>query len=372
MPKLNKLREQIVNTFLDALNKNKIPWHQEWSVMPAVNAVTNKEYNGINSFWLGFVAGARGYKDPRWCTFKQANDNGWKVKKGEKGTRVEFWSMYDTEEKTILTPFFVEELKQKLTPEEFQKRVKPLSNIYTVFNGSQIEGIPEIKIIQPYINTNELISCRDKLLSNMQLDFKEGGNRAFYSPFEDSITMPPIEQFKSTYGYMSVLLHESAHATGAKSRLNRDLNGMFGGEKYAKEELRAEIASAFTSQVTGIKYEQSPEMENHTAYIQSWISVLKNNPNELFSAIKDAEKISDYLIEKGEFAKEIITSEQNQKKQSNYTYKNVSENQINQLKKSGIEFDVRKQNDKEFIIKYVSNKELQIQQVLNSRNLKIQ
>ena len=101
--------------------------------------------------------------------------------------------------------------------------------------------------------------------------------------------------------YMSVFLHEAAHASGAAHRLNRDLTGSFGSESYAKEELRAEIASAFTASATGINYEQAPQMENHTAYVQNWISVLQNNPNELFRAIKDATKISDYLIEKGEF-----------------------------------------------------------------------
>ena len=93
----------------------------------------------------------------------------------------------------------------------------------------------------------------------------------------------------------------AAHASGAAHRLNRDLTGSFGSESYAKEELRAEIASAFTASATGINYEQAPQMENHTAYVQNWISVLQNNPNELFRAIKDATKISDYLIEKGEF-----------------------------------------------------------------------
>ena len=148
-------------------------------------------------------------------------------------------------------------------------------------------------------------AARDKLLENMRLELREGGNRAYYSPSEDYVRMPTVEQFDDTYSYMSVFLHEAAHASGAAHRLNRDLTGSFGSESYAKEELRAEIASAFTASATGINYEQAPQMENHTAYVQNWISVLQNNPNELFRAIKDATKISDYLIEKGEF---VITS----------------------------------------------------------------
>ena len=114
--------------------------------------------------------------------------------------------------------------------------------------------------------------------------------------------LPTVEQFDDSYSYMAVFPHEAAHASGAAHRLNRDLTGSFGSESYAKEELRAEIASAFTASATGINYEQAPQMENHTAYVQNWIKVLENNPNELFRAIKDATKISDYLIEKGEFA----------------------------------------------------------------------
>jgi len=103
---------------------------------------------------------------------------------------------------------------------------------------------------------------------------------------------------------MATLLHEAGHATGHISRLNRDMTGVFGSPEYAKEELRAEIASAFTAQELGLDYKQNEHMENHEAYVQNWIDVLENEPNELFAAIKDAEKISDYLIEKGEFGLE--------------------------------------------------------------------
>ena len=138
----------------------------------------------------------------------------------------------------------------------------------------------------------------------MGLDFHEGGTEAYYRPSSDSITMPPDTYFKDDYGYMSTFLHECGHATGHESRLNRDLTGRFGSPEYAKEELRAEIASAFTAQDLG--FGVSPDgltlaLDNHKAYIQSWISVIEDQPNELFAAIKDAEKISDYLLEKGEF-----------------------------------------------------------------------
>lgn len=304
MSKLNKMREQIANEFIAALQKDEIPWHQDWhNIGTPHNAVTGRGYHGLNFFWLSCVAMQKNYSDPRWCTFNQAKAKGWKVNKGEKGTRVEFWALFDTEKKKKLTTAEVEKLRRTLTDEEFAERVKPVSNVFTVFNGDQIDGIPELpKAERTEFSSEELITARDKLLDNMCLELREGGNRAYYSPSEDYVRMPTVEQFDNTYSYMSVFLHEAAHASGAAHRLNRDLTGSFGSESYAKEELRAEIASAFTASATGINYEQAPQMENHTAYVQNWISVLQNNPNELFRAIKDATKISDYLIEKGEFA----------------------------------------------------------------------
>lgn len=347
MSKLNKMREQIANRFIAALQEERIPWHQEWqNVIAPYNAVTGRGYRGLNYFWLACIAMDKNYADPRWCTFNQAKDKGWKVIKGEKGTRVEFWSMYDTKTKKKLTPSQVKKLRDTLELSEFHDRVKPISNVFTVFNGEQLDGIPKLKVENRRLfSTAELIELRDRLLKNMELRLREGGNEAFYSPTNDYVNMPMIERFDGAYSYMSTFLHESAHASGAKHRLNRDLSGKFGSESYAKEELRAEIASAFTASATGIKYEQSPTMENHAAYIQNWIKVLENNPNELFAAIKDAEKISDYLLEKGELIvkepPEIADAEVEaaaEPTDENYRYREISYEDFRKLRDAG--FDV--------------------------------
>lgn len=300
--KLNKMREEMINSFIDCLKKDTIPWHRSWSATERpYNAVTNTAYHGANSLWLSYNQFAREFDDPRWCTFKQAQTQGWKIKPGSKGTRVEFWSLYDTEEKRKLTQREAKQLSDELTLEEFKNRVKPISNVYTVFNGEQIDGIPKYEEKTYELNTEELLQKRDTLLKNMNVDFSEGGDKAFYNPSRDRITLPEMNKFETEYDYMATLLHEAGHATGHISRLNRDMTGVFGSPEYAKEELRAEIASAFTAQELGLDYEQNEHMENHEAYVQNWIDVLENEPNELFAAIKDAEKISDYLIEKGEF-----------------------------------------------------------------------
>jgi antirestriction protein ArdC len=207
--------------------------------------------------------------------------------------------MYDKEEKRKLTNKEVYELREKLSDEEFKERVKPVSNTYTVFNAEQIEGIPKLVVASQEYDKEMCIEIRDDVLKGLGVSLNEGGNKAFYRPSEDSITMPPIESFWAEYNYLSTFLHEAGHSTGHESRLNRDLTGIFGSEKYAKEELRAEIASAFTTQAIGLEGTMSREhIDNHKAYIQSWIAEIKNDPNELFKAINDATKISDYLIEK--------------------------------------------------------------------------
>lgn len=304
------LREQIAQEFINALSEDRIPWKAMWKSQRPYNGTNGKNYRGVNALWLSFVAGCKGYSDPRWCTFNQAKDKGWHIKKGEHGFRVEFWSVYDKRQRKTID--FREANQIVSDNPEREKDMRITSRTYTVFNGEQIEGIPALEQGGPVAGIEAIRGQRDVLLTNMGLEFHEGGDRAFYRPSEDSITMPPDTTFADAYAYMSTFLHECGHATGHESRLNRDLSGSFGSESYAKEELRAEIASAFTAQALGLDVEGATfasEIDNHKAYIQSWISVIKDKPNELFAAIKDAEKISDYLIEKGEFVLPERTAE---------------------------------------------------------------
>lgn len=305
--KLNRMREEMINSFIDCLKKDTIPWHRGWSSERPFNAVTNTEYHGANALWLTYNQQAQLYKDPRWCTFKQAQSKGWKIKQGSKGTKIEFWSLYDTEEKRKLTRTEAKQLTDELTAEEFTNRAKPVSNTYTVFNGEQIEGIPLYEIRKNVLHLDEFLYGRNKLIENMKVGLKEGGNEAFYSIAEDMIVLPKINQFDNEFEYITTFFHEAGHATGHVSRFNREMPSARGTDIYAREELRAEIASAFAAQAFGIDYTQNKYMENHEAYIQDYIKVLENEPNELFAAIKDAEKISDYLIEKGEFGLEKET-----------------------------------------------------------------
>lgn len=296
----DKARATLAKTFLDALKDNVIPWRKCWSAVP-VSFSTGKPYRGINNLTLSFVSGMKGYRDTRWLTFKQAQNNGWRVRKGERAIRVEYWHYYDK-----VTRKNIEWSEVRRIQREEPERMKDIclaACTYNVFNAEQIDGMPLQQASAVFCDTAALMAQRDAFLQNLGVGLQEGGDQAFYSPQFDIITMPFAQHFASDYGYLCTLLHEAGHATGHSSRLDRQISNTFDSADYAKEELRAEIASAFTAQALQLPYREADladGLKNHTAYIQDWIAILKNDPNELFAAIKDAEKIADYLIDQGQ------------------------------------------------------------------------
>lgn len=306
MASMNKLRAEMAQRFLDALDQEQLPWRVCWKQARPQNAVTGKPYRGVNAAYLSYLAMEKGYEDPRWCTYNQAQENGWRVRKGEKSSLVEYWAYYDREQKKLLS---WPEVRRLLRDDPgYEKNLQLSSRCYHVFNAEQIDGIPPLSPMQTDIG--HLRSKRDTLIQNMGISYREEGARAYYSPGSDTVTLPPEASFDDTYSYMATFLHEAAHASGHPSRLNRELGGGFGTEAYAKEELRAEIASAFTAQALGLRLTDRQlrhHMDQHCAYLQSWASRLKEAPEELFRAIKAAEEISDYLIEQGEFLLERET-----------------------------------------------------------------
>lgn len=294
--KTNKARDQLVKMFLSVLEEDKKDWKQGWTSSSIhINPITNKNYKGMNYLQLNLTSYTKGYIDPRWCTFKQADKAGWKIKKGEHGTPIEFWSLYDKSTKKTVTIREYNYILQLEGPERKEDFIW-MNKTSTVFNASQIEGMPElIKNKNKEIKVDGFVS---NLVKNMNIEVFFG-LEACYSPKKDKIYMPPKENFHSTYGYNATLLHELSHATSHESRLNREISSKFGSVEYAKEELRAEIASAFISSELNIG-STTEYMENHAAYVSSWIEVIKKDQNELFRAIKDATDISEYMFNKGE------------------------------------------------------------------------
>lgn len=302
-----RTRNDLVEMYIASLEENQIPWRQTWNGRSKpYNGVSNNAYHGVNLLMLTYVAHQRGYKDPRWVTFNQAVKNKWSVQKGAKGVPIEYWMPYDKDSKTFYTW-----VKYNALTDEEKAKCEPRCKTSYVFNAECIKGIPELELESGVeIDSSPFI---DNLIDKMGVKYVEEGTSAFYNPKNDCVTIPEKNTFKSVYGYNSTRLHELCHATGHQSRLNRSLTSMqgFGSESYAKEELRAEISSSFIGNDIGLPVSDE-NLENHKAYIQSWISILKEKPEELFKAITSAESIANYCLEVGEwerFREQSITQE---------------------------------------------------------------
>lgn len=287
--KVKERRKELVEKVCEAMEKGTAPWQKPWvdSSCP-VNAVSGRRYNGINFFNLSICGMmADGGQDPRWCTFEQAQEKGWRIKKGSKGTHIEFWK---------LTPTPETDRDGKLVLDENGKiKMKdvPLVRNYVVFHASQIDGI------EPYLpvktDTGVSLEKAERILKESGADIRHGGNQAFYNPESDYIQVPDRGQFLSNEGYYATTLHELGHWTGHSSRLNRELTVEHTSKEYAREELIAEMTSVFVSSETGI-----PQTEEHfqrqAGYIQSWIKILKEEPNALFRAASAASKASEEIL----------------------------------------------------------------------------
>lgn len=320
MNTLNNAQSEFVKNLLSTLEKNQIPWQATWdrSIVKPFNATSNKNYQGINELNLWMTAIKQGYDDPRWMTFKQANEKGYKIKKGSVGTYVFNYALRNIETKELIT------LKEyNMLSDDEKLKIIPFSKTYKVFNGTQIDGIPaiDIKAHQIQFENEKANTFVDHLLKNINLQVEQKGQKAGYILKDDKIVMPPKNTFMDEQSFYSVLLHETAHATSHSSRLQRVVSSNFGSQEYAMEELRAELTSAFLTLDVGFHFDQFHE-DNHTAYIQAWIKEIKDNPRVIFDSIKDAQKIRDYMLDKGDY-EEIYAHENNSLEQSSTLKKDL-------------------------------------------------
>lgn len=294
MNNINKARQNLIDMYVKSLEEGEIPWEKMWKTRQPYNAITKKKYCGINNLALSFIAMKRGYKDVRWCTYKQMKKHKWTFKDNAigKGICIEYWSRYNIKEKKTYS--FKE--YEKIIKEEPERKndFKLITKCTTVFNADLIDGIPKDlsqEENKEQIKTSEFI---DNIIKNIDVKYLEEGEEAFYDLKDDCVVIPPSNLFKNEYSYYATQLHELSHSTGNSKRLNRDLSGNFGSIEYAKEELRAEISSSFLMQELGLEYDEK-HLQNHKAYIQNWLQIIKDKPNELFKAISDSDKIVSYL-----------------------------------------------------------------------------
>jgi len=252
------------------------PWIDTANGMP--RNVDNKPYRGINVLLLLIQASKMGYGQNIWGTFKAWKDKGGKIIKGSKSTKITFYKSYVA--------------KDKETEED---RTFFILKTFSVFNIAQVEGVTIQDDTQTLINTVERDKLIDSFVAGTNAILKDGGNRAYYSPSDDFIGMPKLEQFKTTDGYYSTLLHELTHWTGAMKRCNRDLKNKFGSQAYAFEELVAELGSMFLCNKFNILGRDEEQMRNHITYLDSWIKRLKDDKKAIFQASTLAQKAFDFL-----------------------------------------------------------------------------
>ncbi|MGL4208455.1 MAG: zincin-like metallopeptidase domain-containing protein, partial [Candidatus Adiutrix sp.] len=296
------ISEEFTEKIIEQLKAGTAPWQKPWKpgefFFPfnpqsgPVDADGQKKrmYNGVN---IAVLAGA-GFADPRWLTFKQANDIGLKVKKGEKSEKVVFWQW--TKQQDVLDE------NGKLKLDENGKSIKetieltrPILLNYSVFNAAQLhnelgnEVLPPIEYKAPDWDPHKKI---DEIVKNLGVSVThEQRDRAFYKPFTDSIHMPSKDSFPDQGSYYSTLLHEICHATGHETRFNRTL-GSRGTESHAKEEIRAEIAAWMLCTELGLAYDPG----QNVAYVAEYVKVLQNDPYEIAKACQVAEKIKGYVM----------------------------------------------------------------------------
>lgn len=273
----------VTNRMIQALEENRAPWIKPWSdkggstELP-FNHVTKKYYNGINILLLWDAAERNNFVSNQWLTFNQAKTKKAKVKKGSKGTQIIFWKILEKEE-----------YNQKTNETETKKI--PMARFYTVFNADQVEGLKlEEKSNEEHIKEWEDMDAVEADIASLNANIQHGGNRAYYRPKDDFIQIPEKEQFGDGGAYYATLLHEFVHWTGNDSRLERKTGRSFGDEDYAKEELVAEIGSAFLCAEYNIE-----GMLQHENYIKSWIKVLKNDKRAIVSAASKAQKAVEFL-----------------------------------------------------------------------------
>ena len=280
------IEQKVTDSIITALEAGTVPWTKPWNGGNEPRSLsTGRTYRGINWLVLSAVADAKGYTSPVWMTYKQAAAHGGQVRKGEKGTAIVFWKMMDRKD------------------ENGEDKRVPLLRYYTVFNAEQVDDLelPEGFIPEP-TDADEVRTMQSVLddvtdvwdaTGNSRPTITFRGTRAFYRPADDSITLPPMDDFADVAGFAGTLLHEAAHSTGHDDRLHRwdGKSHEFGCADYAEEELVAEIGAAMLAARLGLPM----RVEQNAAYVASWLQRLKDDRSLLISAAQRAQKAADWV-----------------------------------------------------------------------------
>src|ERR1022692_131828 len=275
---------QIINAIEQGVDSWKMPWHTSGRfAFSPINVTSKKPYRGINTVCLWASAESKGYESGEWGTYKQWQERGAQVRKGEKSTTVVFWKFANDSTET---------------QDDGAEHTASSSRLiftrgYAVFNSAQVDGYePKVEQDMPL---PERIERAEAFFQGIGATVRHGGNRAYYASDSDHIQMPPFQAFGENVPYYSTLAHEHTHWTAKAHRCDRQLGKRFGDSAYAAEELIAELGAAFTCAHLGLSTEPR---EDHAQYINSWLQVLKADKRAIFTAASKAQAAADFMIQR--------------------------------------------------------------------------
>jgi antirestriction protein ArdC len=277
---------EVTSKVLEALESGTVPWEKPWrtaGLLPT-SATTGRPYRGINTWLLSLAAFEAGFASPHWLTYRQAQAFGGNVRRGEHGTLVVFWKRLEVKD-----------------PEaEDGRKVIPLLRSYVGFNLDQCDDVTmppqfDLPTFEPIAPGEAVEAVLAGYVDGPTIERRTQG-RAFYTPSEDAITLPALDQFEDPVGYSSTLFHELTHSTGHASRLDRFArNGEpqhFGSETYAREELVAEMGAAMVAAVSGTEH----RVDQSAAYVASWLRALRDDKGLVIKAAQQAQKAVDRIL----------------------------------------------------------------------------
>jgi antirestriction protein ArdC len=282
------LYDEITDKIIAELESGRVPWVQPWGTAAAKaplampkNASTGRQYSGANVLILWGAVIEQGITGQSWLTFRQALSLGGHVRKGERGTTVVYADR-----------FIPDDEKKRAADSGEEAQAIPFLKRFTVFNTDQCDELPdEIATVAPPPPPGMIEPRVEALIKATGIDFRIGGNRAFYVPAGDYVQVPPPAAYFEPINWHRTALHELGHASGHHSRLNRDLSGAHGSKKYAFEELIAELCAAFSCASLGIV----PTVR-HADYIGCWLEVLREDNRAIVRAASQASRAADFIL----------------------------------------------------------------------------
>lgn len=289
----------ITNKFLDAFLNGTPPWKKLWTMDLPSNPSSKTIYSGMNRLLLMMEASDKGYQSNEWLTWNQKEQLGLKLLPKQKMTPITKFGVYVKEKCDDGKERYIEIKQTDPRYKDDRLEKKTFMKTFYVFNLAQFQDFVPKQTATETFKIDVAEEMVQAMVEKANIDIRHGANQAYYESVNDYIHIPHKHFFTVPEDYYATLFHEGAHATMHESRLNREeaRGNMFGSSAYAKEELRAEIASVFINSMVGVQFDDS-HFENHAAYINSWIKILQEDKKEIFRAANDAQKIANYYQER--------------------------------------------------------------------------